>query len=476
MISRRILSTLLASVFGTSLLLAPVGSSKAQEPSGSKISVPRNAATNEAAPSTESGVVDAQVCAISLAHASQAKLFAPRAQASMDERRRRGGKAARLNRGHSALSEDPTPTLQPSTAFCTQMAAERYRHIAEAGGWPTISKPIGRDAAADDVNVLRGRLVVEGDLSQAAAAGNGWDDALTEAISNFQRRAGLEQNGEVDSATLRALNVPADLRVRELEESAKRIADIAIPFDQRYVVVNIPSASVEAVEGSRVVERHAAVAGDADHPSPQLIALIRGITFNPTWTIPRSIVENEVIPKLKKNPNYLRRAKIYLLDRRGHKLKASRIHWSDEKATVFTFRQKPGNKNSLGTLRIDMPNRQAVYMHDTPSRRLFAADYRFLSHGCVRVDGVYDLAAWLMSTKAKKHGHWDRSAIDEAVRKGRQKRVGLAQPVPAAWIYLDAWASAGGVVHYRPDVYDVDGAGGGQFQYQHARQTVKSAA
>jgi L,D-transpeptidase YcbB len=225
--------------------------------------------------------------------------------------------------------------------------------------------------------------------------------------------------------------------------------------------VNIPSASVEAVEGSHIVERHAAVAGDADHPSPQLIALIRDITLNPTWTIPRSIVENEVIPKLKKDPNYLRRAKIYLVNRRGHEVKARRIHWSREKASVFSFRQEPGTKNSLGTLRIDMPNPQAVYMHDTPSKRLFAADYRFLSHGCVRVDGVYDLAAWLLTTQAKKHGRWDRTAIDEAVRQKKQNTVELAQPVPVAWIYLDAWASADGMVHYRADVYNLDGRGEG---------------
>jgi L,D-transpeptidase YcbB len=341
------------------------------------------------------------------------------------------------------------------------LAAERYRHIAEAGGWPTIPKPIGRDAAPREVDLLRRRLAAEGDLGQDAAGATGvsWDDALTVALKKFQGRAGLEQSGEVDAATLKALNVPADLRAHELEGSAKRIANITIPFDQRHVVVNIPSASVEAVEGSRIVERHAAVAGDADHPSPQLTALIRGITFNPTWTIPRSIVENEVIPKLKKERNYLRRAKIYLLNRRGHTVKARGIHWLEEKATVFTFRQMPGIKNSLGTLRIDMPNSQAVYMHDTPSKGLFAADYRFLSHGCVRVDGVYDLSAWLLSPNAKQRGRWDRAAIEGVVREGKQKRVALTQPVPVEWTYLDAWASADGTVHYRPDVYDLDGAG-----------------
>jgi murein L,D-transpeptidase YcbB/YkuD len=136
-------------------------------------------------------------------------------------------------------------------------------------------------------------------------------------VTTFQRRAGLQQRGEIDEATLNELNVPADVRARELEASAKRIADVKIDFDQRYVVVNIPSASVEAVQDLRVAQRHAAVVGELDHQSPQLIAAIRSITINPAWTIPHSIVAREVIPKLKKNPQYLRRAKLIVLDGKG---------------------------------------------------------------------------------------------------------------------------------------------------------------
>jgi L,D-transpeptidase YcbB len=110
----------------------------------------------------------------------------------------------------------------------------------------------------------------------------------------------------------------------------------------------------------------------------------------------------------------------------------------------------------LGRLRIDMPNREAVYMHDTPARQLFAENYRFLSHGCVRVDGIYELAAWLLSTA--NNGHWDREAIANAARSGDQKKIRLSSVVPVAWVYLDAWASTDGVVHFAPDVYDLDGA------------------
>jgi murein L,D-transpeptidase YcbB/YkuD len=181
--------------------------------------------------------------------------------------------------------------------FCTEQAAQGYRRIAEEGGWPALPAPLRQDDAPDDIKRLRQRLAMDSDLRTEEAS-----HALTGALKDFQRRAGLQQSGEVDKATLKALNVPADVRSRELEASAERIASVSFPFDQPYVVVNIPSASVEAVQDSRVVHRHAAIAGKIDWPAPQLTAEIRSITLNPIWTIPRSIVEHEVIPELRKDP------------------------------------------------------------------------------------------------------------------------------------------------------------------------------
>ena len=318
-----------------------------------------------------------------------------------------------------------------------------------------IPGPIRPDATPDDIKTLRQRLSIEGDLREDSVSEEGWDDALTDALKSFQRRAGLRQSGEVDEATLKALNVPAGIRARQLEASAKRIGEINIGFDQSYVLVNIPSASVEAVKDLRVVQRHAAIVGKVDHPSPQLTAAIQSITINPTWTIPRSIIETELIPKLRKDPGYLRRAKLVVLNRKGRKVNVRHFRWRG--AASLNFRQEPGAKNALGRLRIDMPNPDAVYMHDTPMRQLFAENYRFLSHGCVRVDGVYDLAAWLLNTAGFER-HWDREAIANEVREGGQKRIKLAEAVPVVWVYLDTWASADGVVHFAPDVYNLDGA------------------
>src|SRR5262249_11606816 len=129
-------------------------------------------------------------------------------------------------------------------------------------------------------------------------------------------------------------------------------------------------------------------------------------------------------------------------------------------AASLIFRQEPGSKNPLGGLRIDMPNPAEVYMHDTNVPRHFAENYRFLSHGCVRVDGIYDLAAWLLTTSGSQR-HWDREALADVVREGDPKKIRLSKPLPVAWVYLDAWESADGVVHYAPDVYGLDGGGYG---------------
>jgi L,D-transpeptidase YcbB len=137
------------------------------------------------------------------------------------------------------------------------------------------------------------------------------------------------------------------------------------------------------------------------------------------------------------------------------------INWNSDQAKNYTLRQDSGAGNSLGLIRIAMPNPDAVYMHDTPSRNLFASDYRFLSHGCVRVQGVYDLAAWLLrESPAPNGGVWTGKLIQDRIASGAREDVKLTSPVPVIWVYMTGWASADGTVHFRDDVYNVDAVGG----------------
>ena len=360
------------------------------------------------------------------------------------------------------VSADPRPTFSPATFVATMAAVERYRAIAEAGGWPLVPNGVTRLKAGDRnaiVAVLRRRLAVTGDLPADAAAGDTFDPALAAAVKLFQFRHGLPEEGILGPRTLVELNVPVETRIRQLQASAGRLLGSTFPFGERYVAVNIPSATVEAVQGGAVVRRYVAIVGKPDRPSPTVGARIQTVNFNPTWTVPVSLIKKDIIPHMRKDPGYLARMKIRILDNAGGEIDPATIDWSTEKAANYLLRQDPGVDNSLGEVRIDMPNKMAVYMHDTPSKRLFARSSRTNSSGCVRVAGVRDLAGWLLEGVPGPTGPgsaWHDAEMQAAIATGRRIDVKLPRSVPVAWVYLTGYAMPDGTVHFRPDVYSLD--------------------
>ena len=361
----------------------------------------------------------------------------------------------------TALSTDPTPTLLPETFFATAKASERYAQIMDAGGWPRVPPGIGRASKAKDVLTLRQRLSIEGDLAAENAQIPVFDEGLAAAVKTFQARHGLRQTGLAKGATLAAMNVPAATRFRQLASSSQRLAGINFAFGDRYVVVNIPSASVEAVGNGQVQKRFVAIVGDVEHQSPEVSARIQAVNLNPTWTVPTSIIEKEIIPKMQKNPGYLTKLNIRVLDAHNVEVSPSSINWNSKQALNYTLRQDSGAGNSLGSIRINMPNKFSVYMHDTPGKRHFGQDYRFLSHGCVRVGGVYELAEWvLQGVPGAPSGAWDITALKAVVATTEKVEVKLPKSIPVAWVYLTGWANGDGVVNFRTDVYNVDTVGG----------------
>jgi murein L,D-transpeptidase YcbB/YkuD len=363
----------------------------------------------------------------------------------------------------TALSSDPAPTLQPNTFFVTAKASERYAAIVDAGGWPTDIVALHPGGKGPAVAELRKRLTIEGDLDASRAGGQSWDAELTAAVKRFQARLGLQQTGAVAGRTLKAINVPAKVRFNALASSANRLAGLNFAFDSRYVVVNLPSTSVEAIENGRVVHRYVAIVGDPDHPSPEIAAQIQVINLNPTWTVPSSIIKKEIIPRMQRDPGYLSREKIRILDGSGQEIDPKNVNWSAARAANYILRQDSGAGNSLGTIRIGMPNKLAVYMHDTPSKRLFGADYRFLSHGCVRVQGVFDLAEWLLEgTGGGPESGWDKAAMQAKVKERAPYDIKLAKPTSVIWVYLTGWSNGDGPANFRDDVYGLDTVGEAQ--------------
>jgi murein L,D-transpeptidase YcbB/YkuD len=212
-----------------------------------------------------------------------------------------------------------------------------------------------------------------------------------------------------------------------------------------------------------------AIVGDPEHPSPEISAHIQVVNLNPTWTVPTSIIKKEIIPRMQRDPGYLTRAKIRILDGSGKEINPKSVNWSTERAANYTLRQDSGTGNSLGSIRIGMPNKLAVYMHDTPSKGLFGADYRFLSHGCVRVQGVYDYAAWLLEgTGGGPAGGWDKAALQAKIKEGAPYNINLTKAVPVIWVYLTGWSNGDGPANFRDDVYNVDNVGEAQVSAQAA--------
>ena len=357
------------------------------------------------------------------------------------------------SRSAAALALSHEPTYDEGTAQRIREAALSYSDLAVRGGWPAIplDARFAIGVAGPHDELLRRRLLISGDLASDKSSGP-HDDMVVEAVKRFQARHGLAATGALTPRTMSELNVPVQKRIKQLEASLERLLNMNFPFGERYVVVNIPAAFAEAVENDRVARRYRVIVGKTEKPSPTLVADITSVNLNPTWTVPSSIAKTEISAHMRKDPGYLSRMHMDVLDWRDTPIDPASVDWSGNHTPNFTVRQQSGTWNALGAVKIDMPNPYSVYMHDTNQRNLFSDDYRFDSHGCSRVDNVRDLAAWLL----KDVPQWSRSAIDAAIATGERRDVHLPKKMPVAWIYLTGWMTKDETIQFRADIYDQD--------------------
>jgi L,D-transpeptidase YcbB len=355
------------------------------------------------------------------------------------------------------MPKPTAPTLSPATAQFTDKAVATYDAIVARGGWPTVP-PVDELRVGNrhpSVVDLRERLSASGDLDPSAVGNNIYDSYVEAAVRRFQARHGLTIDGIVRVATLTAMNVPATTRRDQLKVNVTRLKSLTTNLGPRYVVANIPAARVEAIENDVAVSRHAAVAGKPDRASPDINSKIVEINFNPYWTVPASIVRKDLIPRMQDEPDYLTKNHIRIYDAKHAELQPSQINWYSEDATHYSFKQDSGDFNSLGSIRINFPSQYGVYMHDTPLKNLFGDDFRFHSSGCMRIQNVRQLVAWLLDeTKG-----WSPEEIDKVIKSGEQKNARLKTPVPLHWVYVTAWSASDGVVQFREDIYSRDGLG-----------------
>lgn len=346
------------------------------------------------------------------------------------------------------------PLLSQETDAAVGRAIQQYQQIVSAGGWRAIPNGPALKYGMRDrrVAALRQRLIATGDLDRGNPNSPDFDESVKQGLIRFQTRHGLTPSGDVNRFTMNALNVSARQRLSQLHVNRKRLRQLLGKTGSgKYIVVNIPGYELQAVSGGQLGLTSRVVVGKPATPTPEVSASVRAVNFLPYWHVPESIAKRALIPAVKKDPQYLKREHIRVYASwGGAELNPAQVNWWSPQGERLVFRQDPGPHNALGLIRLDMPNRHIVYMHDTPLKKLFKFHLRPYSAGCVRVERVQDVAAWLLG--------WNPGQIDRAVQSGQQQTVNLQSPVPVYFIYLSAWASGDGVVRFRTDIYDKDGS------------------
>lgn len=359
-----------------------------------------------------------------------------------------------------ALIATNEPILSFDTAYNLQLAISQYEPFVAAGGWEETPQEaygltLGNQRKA--VVQLKRRLISSGDMRMVENVDDVIDADADRGIRTFQARHGLVVTGKVDEATWYALSVPAATRLNQLYLNAQRVQTMASGLSERYVVVNIPAATIEAVNGGMVEQRHTAVVGRVERATPIMASKVSQINFNPYWHVPKSLVRQDLTKYMQQNPNYLAEQNIFIYDGSGGKIDPSTINWAaiTDQQVNYMYRQEPGAANSMGHCKINFYNPYDCYLHDTPSKALFGENARFHSSGCVRVDGVSQLVNWLL----RDNGDWDQNKVDTTFDSLQRLDVEVKARVPIHTTYITAWANKQGTVSFRDDVYKFDEQG-----------------
>jgi murein L,D-transpeptidase YcbB/YkuD len=361
--------------------------------------------------------------------------------------------------------------LRPQNAAYNRLRSSYVSYMRlSAERWEPIALTTARIVEADDprMAVVARALKLLGDLSE----GYSEDRDIPEAIKRFQQRHGLAIDGRVGPATLAELNVPPSARAAQIAVNLEYWRLLPRSWPSRYVVVNTAAAHLDVISNDISSFTTPVIVGDPNHATPITNATITGVTFNPPWTVPYSIATKEMLPRLRRDPGYLERNSIEILERPEDPYGRG-LDWTRYSSRNFPFqlRQVPGPGNALGLVKFEMPNAFNVYLHDTNNKSLFDKNERALSHGCVRVKCARELAEHLIDDPSV----WVNTGLLNALDNGETYRVQLKEGLPVFLLYFTAFVDETGTLNFRPDVYGRDAAMRRAFSQQRPLPTATSS-
>jgi len=337
-----------------------------------------------------------------------------------------------------------------------------YRALEAAGGWSPISAgPTMKPGVSDPrVPALRYRLTVSKDLEGTLEAPTPpydtlYDPALEAAVKRFQQRHGLTPDGAIGPGTLQALNVPVSARIDQIRVNLERSRWVLHELHGNFVLVDVAGFYVSYFRDDEPVWTSKVIVGRPYRETPIFKSMITYVVFNPTWTIPPGILVKDKLPVIKRDPGYLKRNNIRVIDASGREVDPRSVNWNRYGAgrlPPYQLRQDPGDDNALGLVKIMFPNRYSVYLHDTPSKSLFDKDERTFSSGCIRVQKAFELAELVLDDASR----WNQATMAEVVAAKAMKTVNLAKPVPVLLLYWTAQPTPDGQVLFRNDIYGRD--------------------
>ncbi|MDA5195128.1 L,D-transpeptidase family protein [Govanella unica] len=331
---------------------------------------------------------------------------------------------------------------------------KNLRSVAAAGGWPVIASGPALKAGMIDPRVgdLRKRLVVGGYLPAAAVASDSYDPALVAAVQKFQTENQLDADGTVGEATLAALNVPVAARIDQIRVNLERARELLDTAVGDFVLVDIAGYKVSYYRDGKAIWSSRVQVGKPYRQTPVFKSQITYITLNPTWTVPPTILKNDVLPKIRHNKGYLAAQHMRVLNAQGQEISPRSVDWNNPRG--ITLRQDAGPWGALGQVAIRFPNPYAVYLHDTPHQELFGKAQRDFSSGCIRTEQPFELVYLLFNASDVA----SKAVIDDAVKTGKTQTRTLPKPVPLMLIYWTVNIEDDGRITFKPDIYDRDPA------------------